>query len=765
MRGEFIHKMKVSSLFTLLVVACFAMLLPARVSAQQSSIRVYGKVTENDKKLQGAIVTVYANGSLLKTLNVDGKYELNLELGVDYVIAYTKPGFITKRIEFNTQNVPADRAKNPFSDFPIDIDIFPEVPGTDIDKVLQQPIGKILYDPTYDKVGDFNSDEAYHKSIQSLLDQIEKARKDAEAKAKELEAQYQKAIKKADAEFTAKDYTNAKSDYETASTVKPGEQYPKDQIAAIDKAIKDASSSAQAATLAAQKKKTADSLTNVQKAKDATAAALAAQKKRTADSISNAQKLAAALAAQKKKTADSLAAAQKNAAALADAKKKRAADSIATAQKLAAAMVAQKKKTADSLAAVQKNAAALADAQKKRTADSIATAQKLAAAIAAQKKKTADSLATAQKNAATLAEAQKKRTTDSIANAQKLAAVLAAQKKKTADSLAAAQKNAAALADTKKKRAADSLANAQRLASANAAQKKKTADSLAAAQKNAAALADAKKKRAADSLANAQKLAAANAVQRKKTADSLVTVQKVNTAMAAQRKKTADSLAAVQNANEVALADVKKKRAADSIANSQKMIAANAAQKKRTVDSLAAAQKAAIAALADAKKKHAADSIAALQKGTDDKYNSTLAKANQYYLTKNYKPALTAYQQASAIKPTESLPKQRIAQIQQILANQQQSGQTTTQVHKTDTVVKATNDPEAKDSLALKYPQGTTEEHIDEPGCEVTRRIVIKGPHGWVYTRKVWSWGQTYYFKGEQPITESTWTTETTSSN
>ena len=81
MRGEFIHKMKVSSLFTLLVVAYFALLLPARVSAQQSSIRVYGKVTENDKKLQGCIVTVYANGTLLKTLNVDGKYEINLELG------------------------------------------------------------------------------------------------------------------------------------------------------------------------------------------------------------------------------------------------------------------------------------------------------------------------------------------------------------------------------------------------------------------------------------------------------------------------------------------------------------------------------------------------------------------------------------------------------------------------------------------------------------------------------------------------------------
>jgi hypothetical protein len=67
--------------------------------------------------------------------------------------------------------------------------------------------------------------------------------------------------------------------------------------------------------------------------------------------------------------------------------------------------------------------------------------------------------------------------------------------------------------------------------------------------------------------------------------------------------------------------------------------------------------------------------------------------------------------------------------------------------------------------VATKYKQGITEEHVDEPGCEVTRRVVVKGTHGWIYTRKTWSWGQTYYFKGDLPITEDTWDRETQGSN
>lgn len=52
-----------------------------------------------------------------------------------------------------------------------------------------------------------------------------------------LDKQYNTVIAAADAKFNAKDYANAKAKYEEASALKPAEQYPKDRIKACDEAI------------------------------------------------------------------------------------------------------------------------------------------------------------------------------------------------------------------------------------------------------------------------------------------------------------------------------------------------------------------------------------------------------------------------------------------------------------------------------------------------------------------------------------------------
>ncbi len=992
LRGNIIAKLKGASTFTRWLTAYFVLLLPLLAFSQQGTIRVYGNITENNKKLPGAIVSLYANGSPLTSVtSVNGKYELSLELGVDYMVTYTKPGFITKRIEFNTKNVPADRAKNPFSDFPIDIDLFPEVPGTDIDKVLMQPIGKIAYDNTYDKVGDFVSDDAYHQSIQGLLDKIEAARKDAESKAKEIDAQYKKAISKADGEYQSKDYDNAVADYQAASALKPGEQYPKDQIATIAKNKQQAASDAQAAqakkaadakaaadaALKAKQQHQADSIANAKKAADAKAAAdaaaLKAKQQHQADSIANAKKAAdakaaadAALKAKQQHQADSIANAKKaaDAKAAADAalkaKQQHQADSIANAKKAAdakaaadAALKAKQQHQADSIANAKKaaDAKAAADAalkvKQQHQADSIANAKKAAdakatadAALKAKQQHQADSIANAKKAADAALKTKQQHDADSIANAKKAAAedALKSKKQHIADSIANAKKMAdsRAAADAalkaKQQHDADSIANAKKASADEALKSKKqhTADSIAAAKKAATdaalkatqqhqadSIANAKKagdakaaaevalkakhQHEADSIAAAKKAAANDALKSKKQriADSIANAKKAadakalaDAALKAKQKHEADSIAAAKKAASEAALKSKKQRASDSIAAAKKAMADAAlkakqqhqadsiaaakkalsdaaalkAQQKRTADSIAAAKKAAAAnALSLAAKKaqqtkydslikiadgafdrkvlgkaklayinaskvkpdeqYPQDQIAlidknlaaakalALQKAQDTKYDSLIKiadaafkakkwddaksaytgagnvkpdqkypkdqlaaitrmnvsttpphqvsaaytvainKATQLYVTKNYKDALTAYQQASALEPGENLPKDQIAKIKDILATQAANNQA------------PADTSNVKDSIAMKYPQGTTEEHIDEPGCEVTRRIVVKGNHGWIYTRKVWSWGQTYYFKGLQPITESAWNLDTQTSN
>ena len=58
--------------------------------------------------------------------------------------------------------------------------------------------------------------------------------------AKELEKKYTDAISKGDAALTAKDYAAAKTNYSAAIGLKPSEQYPKDKLAEVDKALADA---------------------------------------------------------------------------------------------------------------------------------------------------------------------------------------------------------------------------------------------------------------------------------------------------------------------------------------------------------------------------------------------------------------------------------------------------------------------------------------------------------------------------------------------
>jgi hypothetical protein len=70
----------------------------------------------------------------------------------------------------------------------------------------------------------------------------EKNKMDAAAKAKaeaEVNAKYNAAIKKGDDAFAKKDWTTARTGYNEALGIKPGEKYPTDKLAAIDKAIED----------------------------------------------------------------------------------------------------------------------------------------------------------------------------------------------------------------------------------------------------------------------------------------------------------------------------------------------------------------------------------------------------------------------------------------------------------------------------------------------------------------------------------------------
>jgi len=93
----------------------------------------------------------------------------------------------------------------------------------------------------YNEALGFKAAETYPKTKLAEIDKLladlaakDKAEQDKLAKAKELEEKYKAAIAKADAAFGTKDYAGSKSAYNEALVLKSAEKYPKDKIAEID---------------------------------------------------------------------------------------------------------------------------------------------------------------------------------------------------------------------------------------------------------------------------------------------------------------------------------------------------------------------------------------------------------------------------------------------------------------------------------------------------------------------------------------------------
>lgn len=93
----------------------------------------------------------------------------------------------------------------------------------------------------YNEALGFKSSEAYPKTKIAEIDKLladlaakDKAEKDKLAKEKDLAEKYATVIAKADASMGTKDYANAKAGYNEALTYKATEQYPKDKIKEID---------------------------------------------------------------------------------------------------------------------------------------------------------------------------------------------------------------------------------------------------------------------------------------------------------------------------------------------------------------------------------------------------------------------------------------------------------------------------------------------------------------------------------------------------
>lgn len=158
------HEYRIPHLFLALITM---VLLPA-VMLGQSKFTVNGRVKIEGGDLEGSRVVVFKNGVKERTITAGlNKFSLDLEINQSYVMSFEKNGFVAKKISFNTK-APAEAVPNGFTPFDFAVSLFKQYDDINL-VVFNQPVGMIHYDS---KLGDFDYDTDYTKSIQSQLEEV-----------------------------------------------------------------------------------------------------------------------------------------------------------------------------------------------------------------------------------------------------------------------------------------------------------------------------------------------------------------------------------------------------------------------------------------------------------------------------------------------------------------------------------------------------------------------------------------------------------------
>jgi hypothetical protein len=643
-----LHKTPKTILSILMLFAFIVLATPDLYA--QTKYTVAGTVKKNKKKLDGAIVTLTKGSALANqiTTSTNGRFSVLLDMNAEYTLSVTKPGHITKKFYFNTKGIPEERAKEEFGGQDIEVSIFelPKDPGvvSQINSILSQPIAKFFYD---DKIKEIEYDKAYTQSMQDALAKLAQVEKEANAKAEEqvkqqqqLEAaaasQYQAAIAKADAAFAKKDYAGARAAYEDALSVKKGEPYPLEKIKEIEKLQADAAKNAQ--------------VENDYKAAIAKAdAAFTAKNYDFAKTNYNdALKLKPAEAYPKTKLAEIDAAIAKQGAEKELNAKYEAA--IAKGDKAFAAKDYTNAK-------VGYNEALALKATEKYPKDKIAEIDKALADVAAKEKAEKE---LNEKYAAAIAKADKALTAKDYVNA------------KAGYTEALGFKPSEAYPKTKIAEIEKAIADA---AAKDAAEKAKLAKEKELNDKYTAAIAKGDKALATKDYVNA-KAGYNEALTLKATEqypkDKIKEIDTALAELAAKDKAEKDKLAAEKVLNEKYTAAITK---GDAAMTAKNYSGAKSAYTEASVlkaaeqypkDKLSEIEK----LLSDAAAKDAAEKEKlAKEKELNDKYNAAIAKGDKALLAKTYEAAKAAYNEALGLKPTEQLPKDKIASIDKLLAD------------------------------------------------------------------------------------------------
>lgn len=220
-------------LFTLLT---FLLLSISAYSQEMVDVITICKDYKTDKKEAGITVRVLDGTTVVasQVSPANGKVSFQVPAGKVYKLEYSKPGKVTRFATLNLKGVSSEAVQGAgnvrTADIPVGL--FEELPGVDYSYIKSNPFTEFYFESG-------NPVLAFDDVVaERMANKIQKLLADSEKQKGAADAQYNEAIKNADALYNQKKYQEALALYEKASGLKPTEKYPADRIVEIDGILK-----------------------------------------------------------------------------------------------------------------------------------------------------------------------------------------------------------------------------------------------------------------------------------------------------------------------------------------------------------------------------------------------------------------------------------------------------------------------------------------------------------------------------------------------
>ena len=163
-----IHTLTLRSGLYLRHLLSLVFILMGSAGAMAAKLLVPVELTVENGDFKNCIIHLTKNGEDAGTLPGKNLLKIKLDFDSDYLLAFSKPGYITKKVSVNTA-VTEQRARQLFEPYKIGVKLFKQYNGVNI-VVYNQPVAHIKFNPDLD---DFDYDVDYTKSILSKLEEAE----------------------------------------------------------------------------------------------------------------------------------------------------------------------------------------------------------------------------------------------------------------------------------------------------------------------------------------------------------------------------------------------------------------------------------------------------------------------------------------------------------------------------------------------------------------------------------------------------------------